>query len=327
MTVIAAASLFDGVMIMADCRVTIRQRFRRDLHCDIAQKLFPLSSSAAIGYAGDVRAAAMLLPTIGRHLRRRPRRDPVSIARWLPRILRTTYGRMQAQRSGAKYEAIHFIFAATVHSRPNVVSRARVGELVMSAVSEGSTLRTATMPDLPMRILMMPAEATGVVIRGTPSVMLGVLRSPRFEPEWSPSLSCIAIGSGGGARSDLERDAGWILTANNDLMAQMGLEGAIHDYAVQNEIETVGGMYPCLRLGRNGLSMLGAHRSFPPDHEVALTYDRSTGRWQQVNVKTGKRQRLLWPWEIVSSLPRASQRFDDYRSAIEAFNPLRAKRP
>src|SRR5262245_29112403 len=54
-TVIAGASPFNGVILLADTRTTIRRpgRLDLDLHCDTAQKLFPLTRSTVIGFSGD----------------------------------------------------------------------------------------------------------------------------------------------------------------------------------------------------------------------------------------------------------------------------------
>src|SRR5215207_7075933 len=53
-TVIAAVSLFDGVMLMADSRVTVTPKGRRAYYCDIAQKIFPLTANMALAFSGDV---------------------------------------------------------------------------------------------------------------------------------------------------------------------------------------------------------------------------------------------------------------------------------
>ena len=39
MTVIAGASLFNGVMLVADSRITVSRKGRPDLHADICQKI------------------------------------------------------------------------------------------------------------------------------------------------------------------------------------------------------------------------------------------------------------------------------------------------
>jgi hypothetical protein len=74
-TVIAAVSLFDGVMLIADSQVTFTPKGRRAYHCDIAQKIFPLTANMALAFSGDVQVAAMLAPRLIRHMKRRPNAD------------------------------------------------------------------------------------------------------------------------------------------------------------------------------------------------------------------------------------------------------------
>jgi hypothetical protein len=61
MTVIAGLSLFNGVMLVSDCRVTVRRPGKPDVYGDVGQKIFPLTQNAAIGFCGDVGTAALLL--------------------------------------------------------------------------------------------------------------------------------------------------------------------------------------------------------------------------------------------------------------------------
>jgi hypothetical protein len=66
MTVIAGVSLLNGVMMLSDCRVTVRRAGKADIHSDVAQKLFPLTQNAVIGFSGDVATAALLLGVLRR---------------------------------------------------------------------------------------------------------------------------------------------------------------------------------------------------------------------------------------------------------------------
>src|SRR6266481_595321 len=107
MTVIAGASLFSGVMLVADSRITVQRAGRPDLHADICQKIVPLTNSLAIGFAGDVSAAAFILTELRTQLAKRERRDVVSLVlRWLPRILKARYARY------GKNRPVHFMIAA-----------------------------------------------------------------------------------------------------------------------------------------------------------------------------------------------------------------------
>jgi len=85
-TVIAAVSLFDGVMLLADSRVTVKRAGHPAFHCDIAQKILPLTNSMALAFSGDVRAIAMFAPELICQMRRRRRLDTVSLLLWIPPI-------------------------------------------------------------------------------------------------------------------------------------------------------------------------------------------------------------------------------------------------
>lgn len=325
MTVVAAASLFDGVMLMADCRVTLSSKGRRDWHCDIAQKIVPLTSHAALAFAGDVRAAAGLIATMHKHAQWRTRTDSESLLQWLPRFFKHTYALMQS-RVRTPVEHVQFVLAAINPYRENFVERQRVLDLFKRAASPDAAMQRNWMPGIVMEILRFPPEAMYVGIGGTGLVRLAIMRSPDFEPEFQPSLTCIAIGSGGGASVELERTADWIFTSGADMTAKMGMQSAVHDFAVQNDIGSVGGMYPCIKLDRAGLHALGSSVADFGTYDVAIVPEAKTGRWVQENRMTGKRQPLLLPWEVLSSIPKSDARFDDYREAIEAFNPRRGKR-
>lgn len=326
MTVVAAASLFDGVMLMADCRVTLRSKGRPDWHCDIAQKIIPLTSHVALAFAGDVRAAAGLIATMHKHAKWRSRFDAESLLQWLPRFFRHTYGLMQSSMAKTPFGHVQLVFAAVNPHRENYVERERVLDLFKRAASPDAAMQRNWMPGIVMEVLRFPPEATFVGIGGTGRVRLAVMQSPEFEPELQPSLTCIAIGSGSGAAVELERTADWIFTSGADLMAQMGMQSAVHDFAVQNDVASIGGMYPCVKITRAGLHALGSSFGDFGSHDVAIVPDAKTGRWIQQNRVTGKRQELLPPWEVLSSLPKSDTRFDDYREAIESLNPRRGKR-
>lgn len=326
MTAIAAVSLFDGVMLVADSRVTVTSKGRRAYHCDIAQKIFPITASMALAFSGDVRAAAVLVPCLIDQMNRRRRLDTVSLLQWLPRFLKETYRRMQAKPTdGMPYREIQFIVAATIPDRTNVVDRARVAEVLHRAISPDASLRRNWIPDVVMRVMMAPAEMTQVPIPGAPAAVLGVMRSPAFALQRFSPLSCVAIGSGHGAMVQMERVADWLFASGSDISVKMGLEAAVQDFVAQNDVDSVGGMYPCVKIDRRGLACLGGVYRFPM-YEVALTFEPKTKHWVQENRTTGKKQRLLWPWEITRSLPKSARRFDDYRKAAEHFNPRRGKR-
>ncbi len=220
---------------------------------------------------------------------------------------------------------VHFIAAATIPDRTNVVDRVRVADLMRRATSPDASMQRNWLPDVLVRALMTPRKMSKIPIPGAPAVILGLMRSPDFVLEQVPSLSCVAIGSGNGVVVEMERTADWLFAGGSDLASKMGLEGAVQDFVAQNSVDSVGGMYPCVKIDRRGLGFLGGTHRFPL-YEVSLTHEATAGRWVQENRTTGKRQPLLWPWEIMKSIPTAARRFDDYREAAEDFNPRRGRR-
>ena len=83
MSIVAGCAMLDGVLLAADCRVTVKRSGLPDIHIDSAQKLFTLTEETSFGFVGDVGAAAHLLRALedqfGRH-----RKDAFSLGTWLP---------------------------------------------------------------------------------------------------------------------------------------------------------------------------------------------------------------------------------------------------
>ena len=145
MTVIAGASLFNGVILLSDTRATIRASGKPDIHCDIAQKLFPLTPSTAIGFCGDVRTASFILSNAIRQLPSRPRKDAISLTLWLPRFLRTAY-RAFAKRHRA--EPVSFLVGSIIPDRLNIVERQRVAEHFKTITFGNSRMQRSFLPEV-----------------------------------------------------------------------------------------------------------------------------------------------------------------------------------
>jgi len=109
----------------------------------------------------------------------------------------------------------------------------------------------------------------------------------------------------------------------NDFIESQALTSAMSQFVAEQQIQDVGGMYPCLKIDQGGIKPLGSRHRYPL-YEVSLTFDGR--RWIQENHTTGKRIVLRYPWEILARSQLADLRFDDQREAIEHANPLRAKR-
>jgi len=126
MTVVAAVSLFNGVMLLSDCRVTVENRGKPDLHSDTAQKIFPLTPTTVIGFSGNVDTASRLLLELFRQASFRRKRDPISLLNWFPRFFKSRYSVEKRKRAGP----VDFILGSVVPGRPNVVERQKVADLL-----------------------------------------------------------------------------------------------------------------------------------------------------------------------------------------------------
>jgi hypothetical protein len=323
MTVIAGASLFNGVILLADTRVTIGAAGMPNIVCDIAQKLVPLTPTTAIGFCGDGRAASFIVQGVLRHLATRSRKDAVSLRLWLPRFIRAAYVRY-SKSFGAP--PLSFMVGSVIPYRSNMIERAKVADLLNTIGFGRSPIKRNFVPDIVMRILMRPAAEKHVAVR-VPAGLLYTMTSPRFEPRHYAPLDYCAIGSGNGSVQEIASTADWLLAGEpgNDMIESMALREAVSEFVASEGIESVGGMYPCIKVDHRGLACLGMGMGVPPDR-VSLKFDASLGRWVQHNEATGKRIALRLPWEIDPRRFGRDQRFDDWQEAVRRFNPRRLKR-
>src|SRR6266576_4595178 len=92
MSVVAACSLLEGILMGADCRVTFRQPGREDIFVDNCLKLFEIGGSSAIGFVGLLPLASQMLRAMLKQVPNH-RTDPVSLHAWLPRLFRHEYAK------------------------------------------------------------------------------------------------------------------------------------------------------------------------------------------------------------------------------------------
>jgi hypothetical protein len=323
MTVIAGASLFNGVILLADTRVTIQRPGTPDIRCDIAQKVFFLTPTTAIGFSGDVRAASAIICEALRQLATRAHTDAGSLRQWLPRFVAATY-RAHARKHGAS--ALAFIVGSVIPGRNNVIERAKVAELVNTIGFGRSSIKRSFVPDIVMRILMQPATETYVAVQA-PAGLLYTMTAPGFVPRHYAPLEYCAIGSGHGSVHEISKTADWLLAGQpgNDMIESMALTDAVSEFVAAEGIDSCGGMFPCLKIDHRGGGFLGRSMGIPPNR-ISLRFDDGKRRWVQQNEGTGKEVPLLLPWEIDARALRRDLRFEDWQDAVRAFNPRRLKR-
>lgn len=322
MTAVAGASLFNGVMLVADSRITVRRPGRPDVHADICQKIFPLTTSLAIAFAGDVSSATFILTELRAQLAKRVRRDVVNVVlRWLPRFLKARYAKY------GKSQPVHFMIAAVRVDRPNVVERQKVVDIMTTIATGKASIQRHFIPDIVGRIMLTPPSSARLTIQGMVEGILCKLSSPDFRPVFFSPLEYCAIGSGASTTHEIARTADWLFAGqpSNDLVESMALRDAVSHFVAAESIPGVGGMYPCVKIDRRGVGCLSVDQTLPKGR-FTLIYNASKDRWIQTNHATGKSIELLYPWEIDANTIINDRRFDDWWDANVDFNPLRAKK-
>jgi hypothetical protein len=323
MTVIAGASLFSGVILLADSRATIERCGRPDIRADVAQKIIPLTSTTVIGFSGNVHVAALILEMAIRQLSNRTHRNAVSLRLWLPRLLKHAYS-THAHKHGNP--ALSFLVGSVVPGYPNLVERAKVVPIFETIGFGRSPIKRNFVPDIVMRILMRSANDIFVPV-GTCRNLLYSMHAPGFLPRDHAPLDYCAIGSGHRSTIEIAKTADWLLAGQpgNDLVEGLALTDAVSEFIAGEGIEDVGGMFPIAKVDGRGVGLLG-HSMGLPGHRISIAFDDSLRRWVQRNEATGKQIELLLPWEIDPRRYTSDLRFDDWHDAVRAFNPLRLQK-
>lgn len=316
MTVVAAISLFNGVMIQADCRLTVTRRGRRPVYCDIVQKIFPVTPGLALGFAGDVYVAALLLPEFYRQLRKRKRLETLSLLNWASRFFRYEYARLRSKH--VRPGRFELVFAGVDRSREAVVDRSRVIEILDRFRLGTTSLGRNWIPGEVVTALQSPADVACIRMAGSVAPIVALATSPRFGLRHVRPLQGIAVGSGQGAAVEIELAADWLFAGDDDAMVRMGLQNAVDQFASKSGIQSVGGLYPTLKIDARGLTPMGGQVDLP-DCSVAITFDWATRRWTQQNLTLNRSVELLRPDEVIRSIPTADLRFDDYKEAWARF--------
>ena len=298
MSVVAGCTLFDGVLLLADSRVTFPGN--PDRYVDNAQKLFPISPDTAIGFAGDLRVASILLQGMAEPVKRRRCRDAISLHLWLPRYFRYAYSQLDASLGG---RSVAFMIASALRDRSTVVEKQIVRDLMFYAVSGEGVSRGNWVPGLAVDILNAPTPA--VAIGGTHRGVLFSLQSPRFTPVYCPPLNFMAIGSGQAAIQEVSRIRNSIILDHHGEtnLEAMWLEDAVSSFVREKRIAGVGGLYPLIKVSSRGVEMLGRgvtyfRRGGDCEVEARIELAVENGQWVQRNATTGREIPLVPPWRI-----------------------------
>ncbi|MEN6536168.1 MAG: hypothetical protein ABFD89_21080 [Bryobacteraceae bacterium] len=297
----------DGVFLAADTRVTYSKGPGQDIYVDQAMKVLHLAPGTAIGYVGRVETAAVLLKYVIDGRDHRERTDPISLMNWLPRVLRAAYQRVRPELRGD----VAFMVGSSLAGRPMLVETTKVREILFEGVKNGLNSIVGRLP-----ITILSSGARFVSLTNTCAGLLYVLRSPGFELRICPPLQVAAIGSGHGVIEEVRRVHARVLF---DYSGNVGIQAywfrqAIADFVERNDISSVGGLYPVIRVRGNDFLCIGqSTKKFKrgtSEIEADVTLSVENGCWVQRNRVTGKEIKLELPWNIPKN-PKQDIRFDD----------------
>lgn len=317
MSVVAGCTLFNGVLLAADSRITFSWPDGRVQYADVAQKLFPVAPGTALGFvSADVRLTSLMLRALLSEVGHRRRTDPMSLLQWMPRLFRRAAAVWQRRYGQLPYTA--FLGASVLRGRPNVVRRGDVVDLVNYFAFSNPPIRRNWLPPILIPILETPPTTTHIRLQGTTMGTLYTMEPPRFEPQYRPALRFTAIGSGRGVIDDIHRVRDWIFAGDvgNRFVEASSFVSSIERFAIEHGIPGVGGLYPLLRvdgnLGGDMIEGWGFTRETPVGG-TRIQLSLENGQWIQRNLSTGRQIALVPPWRVEQF--RDSGVFDDLDNA------------
>lgn len=323
MSVVLAASMFDGVVLVADTRATVQVAGRPDVHIDDVQKLVPLTPHAVLGFVGDIGTAGALFDGI-RKLRPRDSRTAwrrsrtPSLIGWLPRYFRHAYAKLPTARH------VVFVLGAVVPDRPNVIERAKAIALLDRFRTGDLSGERNWMPDILPRMLMAPPQVTHIGLGGVPQGVIAVMSAPKFEPRFVHPLEHVAVGSGDGVHAEIEYRGDMIFAGDvgNSFAEGDVVRRAAESWLRANDVPSVGGMLVGYKVSSQGMEELCYADETPVGGpRISLHLDEKQ-RWVQQNHATGKRIVLRPPWEARYTARDRPARFDDLDNAYRDLKGL-----
>lgn len=317
MSVVAGCSLFDGILLAADCRATMEYPNRPDIYSDNVLKVVAIHPNTAIAFVGDINIAAHLLKKLLFDLNNRNHKDSISLSHWLPRFFRHEYQKY-VSRFGER--TVIFMIASVIKGRPNVVERKVVEELVKYIGFGHSPIKRNFIPGIMIEILKLPSNVQWVTIPGTCMGMLYVLASPNFQMRFYSPLQFAAIGSGESAIEEITKyqDAILALDIGNSFVESSQFRQTIQHFIDERKIKSVGGLYPVLKVTGRGVEHITMGTEIPVGGtRIELAFENN--RWIQKNLSTGKQVPILMPWEFVKNGIIKAQTFNDLSDAYRHF--------
>ena len=304
MSVVAGCSLLDGVILGADCRVTYEDTRGGLTYRDTVQKLVAVTPQNAIGFVGHITTASDLIGSMLKMCHRLERYNPITLLNWLPRHFKRRFKNL----NGA--EKVIFMVGSVIRDRPNIVEKAAAVRMVHDAFT--SRPRGSINGLSPVLFQIMTFPSPYVVLPNEPWGMLYTMESPDFEPRHYKPLDYVAIGTGQEMQQFIGQVSDQIFSG---MPMQHGdaswLGRSMNHFLRRKNIESVGGMFPMVKLHRSGATHITRRTCQLPNgpaHELAFENDR----WVQRNITTGYEVKLALPWELDQSI-RTDHKFDDLR--------------
>ena len=170
------------------------------------------------------------------------------------------------------------------------------------------------LPGILVNILKTPSHVQNVRLLDAPFGVLCVMNSPDFRPIRIRPLEFAAVGSGETVVSQIGHEADWIFASDvgNDFAESTALGEAVAHFIRDEQIESVGGLYPAVKIDSDGSKCLGYSSETTEGERISLECGKD-GRRVQIDSRTGHQTRLRYPWEIDFSKHVQDDRFDEVR--------------
>lgn len=317
MSVVAGCSLFNGVLIAADCRATIRVPNKKDIHTDNVLKVFAILPHTTIAFVGDIDIASFLLQQLLIRLPKHSRKDPISLSRWIPRLFRYLFNKFTPINGD---RTVVFMIGSILRDRRNIVERKAVVELANHIFFGKSPIKRNWIPGFIVEFLKIPDRYKLIEIPNTCRNILYTLASPNFEIRPYAPLQYTAIGSGASCLEQIHiyNDSIFALDPGNSFVESSQFRQIIQNFIDEMGITSVGGLYPVLKITGKGVEHLGMGTEIPVGGtRIELSFQ--SGRWIQRNVTDGKELPLLMPWEFMKINAFKETTFNDLSDAMKRF--------
>ena len=323
MSVVAGCSLFDGVLLSADCRATIKLPKHPDIHSDNVLKIIAILPHTAIGFAGDIHPASYLIQSLLAELKNKKRKDPISLANWIPRLFRYRFKKYVTHHGHC---IVNFMIASVLRDRPNIVKRKEIFELIKTIGFGNSPIKRNWIPSLLFNLLEKSGEKDEwIEVPNTCRNILYTLYSPTFRKHNIPILKFTAIGTGKSCIEEIQRyyDVIFSWQPGNHGQEAMWLRSTIQQFIEEKNINDVGGLYPVIKLtGKRDPQHIGLSTEVPiGGTKIELIFNPDSYQWKQKNITTGKEIPITMPWDYLKSIKQQikNNTFNDLNDAYRDF--------